>query len=127
MWLYRILDWMLLVAPIAIYAMIALVDDKVIAAQKVALVGSVMVAIVLVMVNVIFQKKLRCPIWIILLGLYIAMKQYLLPLIVILAIVSVMDDLLFTPLIQHYKTALIANKEIDKREREKELDGERNS
>ena len=74
-----------------------------------------MIAIILTVFNIIAQKKLRCPIWIMLIGLFVAIKEYLLPLIIILAITSILDDLVFTPLIGYYKTKLISNKAMDER------------
>ena len=114
LWLFRILDWICLGLPIIIYVIIALAGDGLVA-QKVAVVATTMVAIILTVFNIISQKRLRCPIWIILIGLFIAIKRYLLPLIIILAITSILDDLVFTPLISYYRTKLIANKAMDER------------
>ena len=127
LWLFRILDWICLALPIVIYVIIALCGVAVVA-QKVAVVSTVMVAIILTLFNVISQKRLRCPVWIVLIGLYIAIKEYLLPLVIILAITSVLDDLVFTPLISYYRTKLIANKAMDERlpdEKEREQDTSR--
>ena len=74
------------------------------------------IAIILTIINVIAQKRLRCPIWIMLIGLYIAIREWLLPLVIILAVVSVLDDLVFTPLIHYYYTKTVASKTIDQRE-----------
>ena len=98
-----------------IYVIIALAGDGVVF-QKVAVVSTVMVALILTVFNVIAQKNLRCPIWLVLIGLYIAVNEYLLPLIIILAITSVLDDLVFTPIIAYYKTKTIASKVIDERD-----------
>ena len=114
LWFYRILDAICLVTPLLIYVIIALCGGAVVAA-KVAVVSTVMVAIILTVFNIIAQKRLRCPIWIMLIGLFVAIKEYLLPLIIILAITSVLDDLVFTPLITYYKTKLISNKAMDER------------
>lgn len=114
LWLFRILDWICLGLPIIIYVIVALAGDGLVA-QKVAVVATTMVAIILTVFNIIAQKRLRCPIWIILIGLFIAIKQYLLPLIIILAITSILDDLVFTPLISYYRTKLISNKAMDER------------
>lgn len=114
LWLFRILDWICLGLPIIIYVIVALAGDGLVA-QKVAVVATTMVAIILTVFNIISQKRLRCPIWIILIGLFIAIKQYLLPLIIILAITSILDDLVFTPLISYYRTKLISNKAMDER------------
>lgn len=118
LWFFRVLDWLCLMLPLIIYIFVALGDGGISAGRKVAVVSTVLVAIVLTIFNVIAQKRLRCPIWIILLGLFVAIKEYLLPLVIILAVTSILDDLVFTPLITHYRTALIANKQIDKRTEE---------
>lgn len=118
LWLFRILDWICLFLPVIIYIIIALSDGGVANIGKVSLVGCVVISLILTLFNVVAQKHLRCPIWIILIGLFVAIKQYLLPLIVILAVTSVMDDLLFTPLIAHYKMQLEASKVYDARTEE---------
>ena len=115
LWLYRILDWICLFAPVLVYICIALFSGGVAVLGKVSIVATVIIALVLTVINIIAQKRLRCPIWIILIGLYIAIQQYLMPLIIILAVTSVMDDLLFTPLIHYYYTKLVASKTIDER------------
>lgn len=115
LWFFRILDWICLVAPLIIYIIIALSSGEAVVIQKVAVVSTTMVAIILTAFNVLSQKKLRCPIWIILIGLFVAIRDYLMPLIIILAITSILDDLVFTPLIGYYKTKLISNKAMDER------------
>lgn len=115
LWFFRILDWLCLFLPLIIYVIIALSKDGIVSSAKVAVVGSVIVALLLTTFNVIAQKRLRCPIWIILIGLMIAIQKLLLPLIVMLAITSVLDDFVFTPAITYYKTKLIANKVADER------------
>ena len=116
LWLFRILDWICLIMPILIYVVIALSNDGIKMGYKVTLMSMLIIAIILCIINVIAQKRLRCPIWIILIGLYVAIRDYLLPLVIILAVVSVLDDLVFTPLIHYYYTKTVASKTIDQRE-----------
>lgn len=116
LWLFRILDWVCLAAPLIIYVIIALCNDGIKVGYKVAVVSTAMIAIILTVFNVIAQKKLRCPIWIMLIGLYVAIRDYLLPLVIILAVTSILDDLVFTPLIHYYYTKTVASKTIDQRE-----------
>lgn len=118
LWFYRIIDILLLFSPVLVYVFMALTKDGVTVTGRISVVGTVCIALILAVFNVIAQKRLRCPIWIILLGLYIAIKEILLPLIIILAIVTVIDDLILTPLISYYRTKVIANKAIDERVRE---------
>lgn len=114
LWFFRFLDFIFLILPVLIYVIVALSDGGILSNAKVAVVGSVIIALILTIFNIVAQKRLRCPIWIILIGLMIAIKN-ILPLIVILAIASVLDDFVFTPAIQFYKTKLIANKVVDER------------
>ena len=116
LWLFRILDWICLLMPIIIYVAIALSNDGIKMGYKLTLVSMLIIAIILAAINIIAQKRLRCPIWIILIGLYVAIRDYLLPLVIILAVVSVLDDLVFTPLIHYYYTKTVASKTIDQRE-----------
>ena len=119
-WFLKITNLLLLSVPLLVYIGMALSDGGTIVAEKVALVGSVMVALILTVFNIVAQKHLRAPLWIILLGLYVAMSEYLMPLVVILAVTSVLDDLVFTPLIEYYKIKLISSKTMDEREAEEE-------
>ena len=116
LWTWRIIDWMCLFAPLLVYLTIGLASNSVTTGAKVSLVAMLFLALILTAVNVIAQKHLRCPIWVLLIGLYIAMDRYLMPLIIILAITSVLDDIIFTPLIHYYYTQTVASKTIDKRE-----------
>lgn len=115
LWFYRIIDWVCLAAPLIVYIIIALVNGDIAVRYKVAVVSTTMVAIILTVFNVLSQKKLRCPIWILLIGLYVAIRDYLMPLIIILAVTSILDDLVLSPLINYYHTKLIANKAMDER------------
>lgn len=116
LWLFRILDWLCLCTPLIVYIIIALCNDGIKVGYKLAVVSTLFIAIILTIVNIISQKRLRCPIWIIIIGLFIAIRDYLMPLIIILAIVSILDDLVFTPLIHYYYTKTVASKTIDQRE-----------
>lgn len=115
LWFFRLLDWICLGLPLIIYVVMALASGEAIVAQKVAVVSTTMIALMLTVFNALSQKKLRCPIWLVLIGLFVAIRDYLMPLIIILAITSVLDDLVFTPLIGYYRTKLIANKAMDQR------------
>ena len=115
LWILRVTDWVLLFVPLIVYVFIALFDGGVTAAGRVSVVASVMIAIILTAFNVISQKKLRCPLWIVLIGLYVAVKEWLLPLIILLAVTSVLDDIIFAPLIANCAQKLNASKVIDAR------------
>lgn len=115
LWFFRILDWICLSLPLLVYLSMALADDGIKVGYKVVVVGTLVIAVILTIFNIIAQKRLRCPIWIILIGLFVAIRDHLLPLIIILSVVSVLDDLVFTPIIHYYYTKTVASKAIDQR------------
>ena len=115
-YLYLCLDIGLLFLPVFIYVIMALRYGGVTTTGKVSVVTSVLIALVLSVFNFFRQKKLRSPIWIICIGLYVAVKEWLLPLIIILAVTTTIDDLLLGPLVGYYKVKLITNKTIDERQ-----------
>ena len=123
LWTWRLIDWLCLFAPLIIYLIIGLVNDNVTTGGKVTLVAMLFIAIILTVINVVAQKHLRCPIWVLLIGIYVAMEKYLMPLVIILAITSILDDLVFTPIIHYYYTQTVASKTIDKREAAEEAEG----
>lgn len=118
LWILRLLDWALLFAPLLVYICIALGNGGVTTPAKVGVVGTVAVAAIITIFNILAKKSLRSPIWIILIGLFVAMKEWLMPLIVITAIATVLDEFVFEPLITKTQTELISNKAIDKRSEE---------
>lgn len=122
LWFFRLLDWICLAAPLIVYVIIALFNDGIKVTYKVAVISTLMIALVLTIFNIIAQKRLRCPIWIVIIGLYIAIRDYLMPLIIILACTSILDDLVFTPLIHYYYTKTVASKTIDQRQYADEAD-----
>ena len=122
LWFFRLLDWICLAAPLIVYVIIALFNDGIKVTYKVAVISTLMIALILTIFNIIAQKRLRCPIWIVIIGLYIAIRDYLMPLIIILACTSILDDLVFTPLIHYYYTKTVASKTIDQRQYADEAD-----
>lgn len=114
LWALRIIDFLILFAPLLVYIAMALGDPIIGTAQKITVIGTVAIAAIICIFNLLLQKHLRCPIWIIFLGLYFAIDK-LMPLMLMVAAASILDEFLFTPLISYYKTKTIANKTIDAR------------
>ena len=112
LWL-RFADIFMLVAPFFYYFVSGLVLGEAVI-QKVALISSVMIALVVCIVNGIFKFHLRSPLWIALIGIHVAVGNVI-PLLVITAVFSVIDEFILTPLIKKTKVSLIANKDLDRR------------
>ena len=71
-------------------------------------------ALILTIINVVFKYHMRSTIWILMIGLYVAVDN-IIPLLIILAITTILDEFILTPLSRHYKAKYTINKEIDER------------
>jgi len=112
-WLFRILDWICLFLPTIIYVFIAWFDTGVLVYGKVAVTGTVLIAAILTAFNILMKKRLTCIIWIALIGLAVAFREFLFPLIVIMAVTSCIHDFLLAPLVDTFKVKLISSKTDD--------------
>lgn len=113
--LFRIFDWICLFLPTIIYVFIAWFDTGVTVAGKVSVAGTVLIALILTVFNIIAKKNLTCVIWIVLIGLFVAFERFLIPLIFIMAVTSCIHDFLLGPLTATYSTKVIASKTEDER------------
>ena len=76
---------------------------------------SIILAVISIIVNVTAKEGLhRCIMWSLIAGVLFCLKEVQ-AFIWIMCIVSILDELLFTKVRDHYKAALISNKEIDRR------------
>ena len=112
-WILRLIDFAILFGPF-IYEVFYALGGSLTTTKKVIVLGTTAVAFIICLFNLIAQKHLRSPLWIIFLGLYFTMKN-LIPLIIWVAIASILDEFILTPLIKYYKNKTIANMAIDER------------
>lgn len=103
---------LLLIAPIGYYTTVAFIAGTVV--EKVSLGALATLAVIMVAINALLKLHLRSPLWIMLVGVYLVL-DYILPLILIIAITTIADELIFTPLCKKFKNKAIINGEIDKR------------
>lgn len=77
---------------------------------------SVILAVISLLVSVTARAGLhRCIMWILISGVLFCLKEIQV-FIWIMAITSILDELVFTKIKDYYKAALISNKEIDRRQ-----------
>lgn len=114
LWTCRIIDFLILVAPIAYYVCLCYADVEVTSGAKITLTASLVIGAILLMINVILKFNLRCPLWIIIIGVYYSLGD-IMTLIILIAIATVVDELILSPLIRRYHTELIANIAMDRR------------
>lgn len=112
-WIFAVLSFLCFFAPPAFFVCQALLTST-LAVQKIALCSTVMAVIIMTIVAAVNKIVLRSRIWILLIGLWICLDNFMLPIIVI-AITQIADETVFTPLHNYFKTRLVINKQIDGR------------
>ena len=109
-----LLSAMCSLCPILIYVIKAFVDKDVQEVNKYTLGIMCSVALIVTIINIVAKMHLRCIPWILLLGIYVCLKD-ITTLLVIMAITTIVDELVLMPLHKSFKNKYTINKEIDKR------------
>ena len=115
LWVVRAMHWMCLAAPVGFYFVYALFAGDTPLSGRLALSASLVVVLILTFLNAVAKLRLRSPLWIFMIGLYMAIRDKLLPLIIILAVTSVIDDFILCPLLKSYTIKVNASKDLDER------------
>ena len=111
----HIISLALTILPIVIFVFKALFSGEVSASRKLCMGLLVVFSFFLTVVNVLFKYSIRSTIWLLLLGIYICLDN-IIPLLIIIAITTIIDEFIITPLYKRFKEEYKINKEIDKRE-----------
>ena len=109
-----LLSAMCSLCPILIYVIKAFVDKDVQAVNKYTLGIMCSVALIVTIINIVAKLHLRCIPWILLLGIYLCLRD-ITALLVIMAITTIVDEMILMPLHKSFKNKYTINKEIDKR------------
>lgn len=115
LWMVRALDWACVTLPVVGYVLFGLFSHDVETVKKLVLISTCIIAGIVSVTNVFMRQRMRCVVWILIIGLYVAVRELLLPLIIIMAVTSVADDVVFSPLIAYYQAKLASSKTIDQR------------
>lgn len=110
--LFMCLSIIILIVPLIVYVIKGFIDGDV--GEKFTLGITITIAAMLVALNILFKYRIRSTIWIVVLGIYVAVDN-ILPLLLCVAIGTIVDEFVLTPLAKHYKNKASINKEIDKR------------
>lgn len=111
-WVTLVLSWVVPLIPLIYYTIVAFMNGT--PGQKMGLGFMFVVAIILTVLNVLMKWHLRCTLWIIVLGITFCLNE-IMTLLIFMAITTIADEVVLTPLHKYYKTKLSINKEIDKR------------
>lgn len=110
--LFGILSILCTVAPVAYFTVQALIQGEV--REKVTLGCTLLVCLILVALNTIKKQNLRSPVYLMILGIYMCLDN-LLSLFLIMALTTMTDEFIFTPLHKSFRNKAIINREIDRR------------
>ena len=112
-WIFNILSFVVMFVPIAVYIVKGYIEAD-LTTEKVGLTCTIMISIILVTINFIFKFHIRSTLWILLLGVYFCLDN-ILAMIILIAVGTILDEFLLTPLKKSFKNKYTINKEIDKR------------
>ena len=108
----RLLSFTLTVLPVIIYTIMGFMDGTI--GEKVSLGICVILALIFVLINIMFKYHIRSTLWVLLIGIYVCIDN-IIPLLIIMAATTIIDEFVLVPLINKYKNKYIINKEIDLR------------
>lgn len=111
--IFKILSVFCFIIPLAVFAGVALAEG-VLAVEAFSIAASVIVTGIISLVCIVNKTVMRSKIWIFIIVLYLVLEHFL-PVLLVVSICQIMDELIFTPLYNHFRTLYLANKEIDRR------------
>lgn len=110
--IFSVLSVLILLAPLLVYTFIGLATAEVV--DKLVLSMTVVTAAILTLISLVTKHASRSAIFVVLLGLTVALNS-IQECLVLIAIGNILDELLLTPLKNSFKNKYQINKEIDKR------------
>lgn len=108
----KFLSFVMTVLPVLIYTVAGFITGTV--SEKVSIGVCAVLALVFVIINLMFKYHIRSTIWVLLIGIYICIDN-IIPLLIIMASSTIIDEFVLVPLINKYKNKYTINREIDLR------------
>lgn len=71
-------------------------------------------ALIMGAINIVMKSHLRSVIWVLLIGVFCVLRNYL-SIIIVFAVTTFLEELIFHPLFRYYRDKAKINAEIDKR------------
>lgn len=110
--LFGSLSFLVLSAPLVYYAVLAFINGE--TTEKFTLGLCFVMAAIFLSINVIFKYHIRSTIWVVVLGIYFCLDDIQV-LLIMVAVGTILDEFILTPLHKSYKQKAGINREIDKR------------
>lgn len=111
-WCTLILSWVVTLSPIIAYTILGFMNGS--AGQKFTLGLMLILAIGLGVINILKKLSLRSTTWLMVLGVSLCLNEVT-NLLIIMAVTTIVDELVIVPINKHCREKLSINKEIDKR------------
>ena len=108
------LSLILTFGPLIVYLVLAYGNAMAAPVGKITLTAMLGVSVIMSFVCLINKYTPRCRLWLILIGLYMCLDNFI-GCILVLAITQCVDELIVSPLAKHYRNLHRINKEIDRR------------
>ena len=109
---FKTLSICLTFLPLVVYIIIAFVNGA--PMEKFTMGCMVTLALIFVALNVIMKYNIRSTIWVLILGIYLCLDN-ITPLLIIMAVSTILDEFVVSKLAVKYKNQFVINKEIDRR------------
>ncbi len=109
---FKVLSACLTFMPLLVYVIMAFINGE--PMEKFTMGCMVTIALVFVMLNVIMKYNIRSTVWVLILGIYLCLDN-ITPLLIIMAVSTIIDEFVVSKLANKYKNQFVINKEIDKR------------
>ena len=97
----RLLSFTITVLPVIIYTIKGFMDGSI--GEKVSLGICVILALMFMLINVMFKYHIRSTLWVLLIGIYVCIDN-IIPLLIIMATTTIIDEFVLVPLINKYNT-----------------------
>ena len=110
--LFGSLSFLVLSSPLVYYAVLAFINGE--TTEKFTLGLCFVMAAIFLAINVIFKYHIRSTIWVVVLGIYFCLDDIQV-LLIMVAVGTILDEFILTPLHKSYKQKAGINREIDKR------------
>lgn len=110
---FSIISFLLTLGPVSFYIVKGYINAD-LTKEKVALTGVILCAIILTAVNILIKHHVRSTIWLLMLGIYYCVDN-IMPLLLMIAIGTILDEFIVSPLKKSFKNKKTINSEIDKR------------
>lgn len=109
---FKTLSICLTFLPLIVYVVMAFIKGAPL--QKFTMGCMVTLALIFVALNVIMKYNIRSTVWVLILGIYLCLDN-ITPLLIIMAVSTILDEFIVSKLAIKYKNQFTINKEIDLR------------